>query len=131
MALLVGCQICGVFRDDVVDHTCLKCRNTMACHPDSYADRVGQLSEYLWVGDISVATDQLLVSKLGITHMVDASDGRSPARLQGVNYLEIGLRDLETSDLMPHLDHVIEFIDLARTEPDSKVAQSGSEFPIV
>ena len=74
-------------------------------------------------GCLAAATDRRLVQHLGFTHIVDASNGHNALRLPSIRYLEVPLTDIDASQLLPHLEPVVSFIDAARTEnPNAQVA---------
>ncbi|KAJ3890479.1 protein-tyrosine phosphatase-like protein [Lentinula edodes] len=77
----------------------------------------------LYLSGLSTATDDELISKLGVTHVVSVLDWAPefPASIPVPNRLHINLSDYSTSNILAHLDTTTEFLKAALEENESNV----------
>lgn len=76
------------------------------------------VSGFLYLGDYRDGSDEVTLSALGITHIVDAtgeSNSQSTAEALSIHYLHVNIWDLEGVDITAYFEEVIAFIDGAKS----------------
>ena len=80
------------------------------------------LRDKLYISGANPAVDEKLLSGLGITHVVNATNRRVPNVLEGggqVEYLNVDLEDCETEDIAKHFERSNRFVAKALSSSSS------------
>jgi len=133
----VGCSGCGslVNKTDILKGLCGACRHSTSictslhCRTTAGLDLrrlehsrriINEIMPRLFLGDLCAATNKTVLTKFGITHLVDAS-GHNHVRVPSISYHEVHVVDTDSANIKDHFEASNRFIHDALVDPDSQV----------
>merc|ERR1712167_223516 len=84
---LAGCSGCGslVAEGDIQEGLCASCRARFSAASEFVETHINEIVPGLFLGDLTSATNETILRRFGITHVVDVS-GHNHVRLKDITY---------------------------------------------